>query len=132
MSGHRKWAAIRRSERDPGSRERIERYKQELREALSLAELRRARTLTQTRLSETLGMQQSAISRIERQADLYVSTLRSYVEAMGGRLELQAVFPDARIPIGSFGSITPERPEDHGANGVPGGGSETSSEPAAE
>ncbi|MGH8897945.1 MAG: XRE family transcriptional regulator [Egibacteraceae bacterium] len=59
----------------------------------SLAQLRRARQLTQTQLAKTLGKPQPEISRIERQTDVLVSTLRSYVEAMGGELELVARFP---------------------------------------
>ncbi len=59
----------------------------------SLAALRRARQLTQTQLAKTLGKPQPEISRIERQTDVLVSTLRSYVEAMGGELELVARFP---------------------------------------
>ena len=60
---------------------------------MPLAQLRAARDLTQEHLARTLGVKQSAISRMERRADVYVSTLASYVEAMGGRLELRAVFP---------------------------------------
>lgn len=104
MTGHRKWSEIRKV-RGPEARARIERYKQEMREAMSLAELRRARAMTQMQLATALEMRQSAVSRLEHQADLYVSTLRSYVEAMGGELRLEAVFPDARVPIRSFASV---------------------------
>ncbi len=64
-----------------------------------------SRRPTQAQLAAALEMQQSAISRLERQTDLYLSTLRGYVEVMGGSLHLEAVFPDARAPIITFGSL---------------------------
>jgi len=60
----------------------------------ALAELRKARHLTQVQLAKALGISQGEVSRIEHQADLFVSTLRSYVEAAGGDLVLVARFPD--------------------------------------
>lgn len=60
----------------------------------TMAELRRARQLTQVALAEALGTSQGEVSRIERQTDLYLSTLSRYVEAMGGELELVARFDD--------------------------------------
>jgi DNA-binding XRE family transcriptional regulator len=67
-------------------------------EELSLRDLRKAHELTQTRMAETLGLGQDGISRIEQRSDLLISTLRSYVEAMGGKLHLVAEFPD-RPPV---------------------------------
>jgi transcriptional regulator with XRE-family HTH domain len=64
-----------------------------------LGELRRAREMTQVALAEQLNMVQPSVSRLERQADLYISTLRRYIEALGGRLELRAVFPDLDYEI---------------------------------
>lgn len=60
----------------------------------SLGALRRARTLTQVQLAKTLDVTQAQVSRIEHQADLYLSTLRSYLQAMGAELELIARFED--------------------------------------
>jgi Helix-turn-helix domain len=57
-----------------------------------LSELRHARHMTQ--VAARLHMVRPSVSRLERQADLYVSTLRRYIEAIGGRLEIHAVFPD--------------------------------------
>jgi len=105
MSGHRKFAEIRTDRDDPGRRERVAGYRQELREAMSLGDVRRARELTQAQLGMALEMPQSAISRLERQTDLYVSTLRSYVEAMGGELVIEAQFDDRRLVIGTFSSL---------------------------
>lgn len=67
---------------------------------LSLRALRKARTMTQEQLAETLSIAQGDVSKLERRADLYVSTLRRYIEAMGGELEIVARFPDgAEIPV---------------------------------
>ena len=114
MSGRRKWSEIRRSS-GPEGEAQVEQYKRALREAISLAELRRARRLTQGQLATVLDMQQPAVSRLERQTDMYLSTLRSYVEAMGGTLSLEAVFPDARVPITMLAGLgEDEQPEDAG------------------
>jgi len=67
-------------------------------EEMSLRDLRKAHELTQSRMAEALGMGQDGISRIEQRSDLLLSTLRSYVEAMGGQLRLIAEFPD-RPPV---------------------------------
>jgi transcriptional regulator with XRE-family HTH domain len=74
-------------------------------EEMSLRDLRKAHELTQTRMAEALGMGQDGISRIEQRSDLLLSTLRSYVEAMGGQLRLIAEFPD-RPPVHLAGIST--------------------------
>lgn len=84
---------------DPARAERIDEIKRGIYVALALAELRRDCDLTQTELAKILGVSQTNVSRIERGDDLYVSTLRSYVEALGGRLELRAVFEDRDVGI---------------------------------
>jgi DNA-binding XRE family transcriptional regulator len=66
-------------------------------EEMPLQRLREARHLTQARLANVMGVSQSEISKIERRTDVYVSTLGSYVEAMGGRLDISAIFPDGGI-----------------------------------
>jgi DNA-binding XRE family transcriptional regulator len=65
---------------------------------MSLRDLRQAHLLTQQRMGEFLGIGQEGVSRLEKRSDLLISTLRSYVEAMGGRLQLVAEFPD-RPPV---------------------------------
>ena len=62
-------------------------------EYLTLKELRKARDLTQHQLAETLGIRQATVAQMEKRSDLMLSTLRSYVEAMGGRLSLTVEFP---------------------------------------
>jgi DNA-binding XRE family transcriptional regulator len=80
-------------------REAVEQRAAELiAEELNLREMRRLRKLTQARLSRKLKIGQEGISRIEKRGDLYLSTLRNYVEGVGGRLSLVVEFPD-RAPI---------------------------------
>ena len=67
-------------------------------EELNLRELRRARKLTQSRLSKKLKIGQEGVSRIEKRSDLYLSTLRSYLEGVGGELTLMVKFSD-RPPV---------------------------------
>ncbi len=76
-------------------------------EEMTLRELREALTLTQTRIAETLDIGQDSVSRLEKRSDLLLSTLRSYVEAMGGRLSLIAEFPN-REPVSLSGLTTME------------------------
>jgi transcriptional regulator with XRE-family HTH domain len=66
---------------------------------MALDELRTARRITQESLAKVLGVKQSAISKIERRTNMYVSTLESVIEAMGGRLEIEAVFPDGKVKL---------------------------------
>ncbi|MBI3916098.1 MAG: helix-turn-helix transcriptional regulator [Betaproteobacteria bacterium] len=77
-------------------RAKIERRASEL--ATTLKDMREAFAHTQVELAQSLGVGQDTISRIERRSDMLLSTLRRYVEAMGGRLELVARFPN-RSPL---------------------------------
>jgi transcriptional regulator with XRE-family HTH domain len=65
---------------------------------MTLWDLRKARELTQERMAELLKIRQDSISKLEKPSDLLLSTLRSYVKAMGGKLQLTARFPD-RPPV---------------------------------
>jgi len=67
-------------------------------EEMSLRDLRQALKPTQDQLADSLGIGQDGVSRLEKRSDLLLSTLRSYVEAMGGQLELIAEFPN-RPPV---------------------------------
>jgi transcriptional regulator with XRE-family HTH domain len=79
--------------------------------AVSLRALRKARVMTQEQLAESLSMAQGDISKLERRADLYVSTLRRYIEAMGGELKIVASFPDgAEIPVAIAESLDDQDP----------------------
>ena len=68
-------------------------------DALALAQLRQSRNVTQVQLADTLGISQGNVSRLEGRSDVYLSTLRSYVEALGGHLEIAAVFDDERVTV---------------------------------
>jgi len=90
----------------PGERrQRIEQRAADLiAEELNLREVRRLRKLTQARLSKRLKIGQEGVSRIEKRTDLYLSTLRSYVEGLGGKLSLTVEFPDrAPVVLSGFG-----------------------------
>lgn len=69
---------------------------------LPLAELRKARHLSQEQLAAELAVKQPAIAKIEKKTDMYISTLRRFVEAMGGELEISAHFPDGDVRISQF------------------------------
>jgi transcriptional regulator with XRE-family HTH domain len=79
----------------PERRAKIEARAQELiLENMTLQDMRKARKLTQESMAELLGIRQDSVSRLEKRTDLLLSTLRSYVKAMGGDLKLVAEFPD--------------------------------------
>lgn len=103
-----KWSEIRRKQslaREARVKSKIER---EI-ERLPLTELRKARLMTQARLAEILRVNQGAISKIEKRSDMYLSTLRSYVEAMGGSLDIRAIFPDGEIVLEQLGEMIEPR-----------------------
>jgi transcriptional regulator with XRE-family HTH domain len=66
---------------------------------VDLARLRASRGSTQIEMAAALAISQGGVSRLERRQDLLLSTLREYVEALGGHLELRAVFPDGSVEI---------------------------------
>ena len=83
----------------PAQRRKVEaRAAQLIAEEMTLQELRHARKLTQVRMAKALGIGQDGVSKLEKRADLMISTLRKTVEAMGGTLSLVAEFPD-REPV---------------------------------
>jgi len=88
--------------RSPESQARAEALYQKLREEMPLHELRQAKALSQETLAKTLHVNQAAISRMERRTDMYISTLRNYIRAMGGELEIIATFPEGQVKIENF------------------------------
>ncbi len=70
--------------------------------SMPLEEIRKARQMTQVKLAEELGVNQGEVSKIEHRTDIYLSTLAGYVEALGGKLEIRAVFPDGEVRITQF------------------------------
>ena len=81
----------------PARRKKVEKRAAELiAEEMTRQELRRARERTQVQVAKELGITQDSVSRLEQRSDLLLSTLRSYVEALGGSLSLIAEFPDQK------------------------------------
>ncbi|MFL1504935.1 helix-turn-helix domain-containing protein [Pseudomonas sp. O64] len=76
-------------------------FRQPLKE-MPLHELRKAQQLSQERLAKALNINQAAVSKMERRTDMYISTLRDYIRAMGGELEIIATFPGGRVKIDNF------------------------------
>lgn len=89
----------------PEAQKRVEEKVDEEYQALALAELREAQDLTQVQLAEKLGIDQGAVSKIERRTDMYLSTLRNVIQAMGGQLELTARFPTGRVRVLTFRDV---------------------------
>lgn len=85
----------------PGAKARLAVKRAETLEEMRLYELRHAEAVSQAELAGRLDVTQGAISKLEHSEDVRVSTLRQYVEALGARLELVAVFEDEerRVPI---------------------------------
>jgi transcriptional regulator with XRE-family HTH domain len=83
-------------------RERIEERAKAMLLAMALQDLRQKRHLTQQQLAERLNLQQAAVSKMENQSDMHISTLQRIVAAMGGTLKLVAQFPDEEVIINQF------------------------------
>lgn len=110
MAGHKKWSEIRHKATGADLERRQaaadERLQAELdAHAVSLAALRRARSMTQVQLAKALGLSQPQVSRIESQTDLLLSTLRSYIEAVGGELVVMARLPGSEEVELSFEEV---------------------------
>ena len=95
----------------PEMRTRVEAGTQELiEEEMTLRDLRSVQHLTQKSMAEILGVEQDSVSRMERRADMLLSTMSSYVEAMGGKLCLIAEFPNRRPYAVKLGDLTEKGP----------------------
>lgn len=97
----------------PDRRARIEAETDRLyEEHLTLQELRKAKALTQVQLAEILNIRQATVAQMEKRSDLMLSTLRSYVEAMGGRLNLVVEFPDREpVSLAGLGDLATAKPK---------------------
>lgn len=89
----------------PERRKRIDAKKTELRAAMALHELRKARAMTQKAIGEALHVNQPAVAKLERRTDMYVSNLRAYIEAVGGKLSIVARFPQGDVAITNFSDV---------------------------
>jgi len=91
-----------RTKMSPASRARAGKRAKEMLAEMPLCEVRHAREMSQKRLAEVLRINQASVSKLERRTDMYISTLRSFIEAMGGQLEIKAIFPDGAVRISQF------------------------------
>jgi transcriptional regulator with XRE-family HTH domain len=94
----------------PATRKRIDSRARAAAKELGLDDLRRARRMSQEALAESMNTTQAHISRLERRADVYISTLRRYIEALGGELRIVASFGDGRhgeLEIERFADLEP-------------------------
>lgn len=85
------WSPERIAEVEAGAREMLL--------EMPLYRLRQARNMTQDELASAMGTTQASVSKLERRSDVYLSSARRYVEAMGGELEITARFPDAAFRL---------------------------------
>ncbi|TDR94429.1 XRE family transcriptional regulator [Enterovirga rhinocerotis] len=104
MAGRRSFAEL-RARMSPEAQAEAEVEARRLGEEMDLAEVRRALKLSQEELGQTLQINQGSVAKIEKRTDMYVSTLRRFIEAMGGELEIVARFPDRAVKIRSFSDL---------------------------
>lgn len=102
MTGHRPFRELTKAF-SPERKERVADNAAALETALALHELRKTRAMSQEELAAKLAVGQPAVAKLERRADMYVSNLRRYVEALGGTLEITARFPDGAVTIAEVG-----------------------------
>ena len=94
-----------RARMTPESQSRASKKAHAMLAEMPLNELRQARGLSQKMLAEVLHIQQPAVAKLEKRTDMYLSTLRSHIEAMGGQLEIVARFPDGAVKISNFSDL---------------------------
>src|SRR5579863_6881192 len=93
----------------PKARARSDAKAQKMTEEMALSELRQAMGITQERLAKALRINQAGVSKIESRSDIFVSTLRKAIRAMGGELEIRAKFPTGEVKIRHFGRLSKRR-----------------------
>lgn len=86
----------------PEARARAAALTRKMLKEMPLQELRQARSLSQEELAQVLHVEQASISKLERRTDMYISTLRRFIKAMGGELEIRATFADGEVRINQF------------------------------
>ncbi len=104
MSGHHPFSNLTKTF-SPERKARTAAKVRELLAEMALHELRQARERSQHDLARELKVGQPAVAKLERRADMYVSNLRRYVEALGGKLEITAKFSDATVSITNFSEL---------------------------
>jgi transcriptional regulator with XRE-family HTH domain len=104
MTGHRPFTDLRKR-MTPERRARNAAATARTLASMALHELREARERSQEQLARELKVGQPAVAKLERRADMYVSNLRRYIEALGGSLEITARFPDGTVTITNFSDL---------------------------
>lgn len=94
-----------RKKLSPDAQRRARKKTANMMSKMALHELRQARNFSQEKLAKLLDKKQGSVSRLEKQADMYISTLRHYIEAMGGKLDIVARFSDVEIQVDQFERI---------------------------
>lgn len=103
-----KWREVRRTH-PPEVEDVIRQRVKDAAGVMTLYQLREARKLTQVSLAKVLEVNQGAVSRMEKRTDMYLSTLRSYIQAMGGQLQVKAIFPEGEVEIEQFENMSDSR-----------------------
>jgi predicted transcriptional regulator len=106
MTGHRPFGELTKTF-TPERRARMAAKAAVLREEMTLEELRKSRSLSQEDLASAMVVGQPAVAKLEKRADMHVSNLRRYIEALGGTLEITARFNDASAVISKVGESAP-------------------------
>lgn len=96
---------ILRNKMSPEARAKAKAKADVMMQEMLLSELRQARKLSQEKIAASLKVKQGAISKLERRTDMYISTLRGFVKAMGGDLEITVRFPEGSVKINQFEEI---------------------------
>ncbi len=89
----------------PEAQTKVTQKMDQMLQEMPLHELRQARGLSQKMMAEALHIQQPAVAKIEKRTDMYLSTLRSHIQAMGGELEIVARFPEGSVKIQNFSEL---------------------------
>ncbi len=95
-----------RATMSPESRARSDNKARQLMAEMALSELRRARGLSQEALANVLHVKQPSIAKFEQRTDMYISTLRDHIRALGGELEIVARFPEGDVKITNLGALS--------------------------
>ncbi len=104
MTGHRPFSELTKGF-SPVRKARTAAKVHALKAEMALADLRQARERSQEELARELRVGQPAVAKLEKRADMYVSNLRRYIEALGGSLEITARFPEGAVNITNFGDL---------------------------
>ncbi len=94
-----------RAKMSPEARQRAEARTQEMLAEMPLHQLRQALRLSQDEIAEVMEVGQASVSKLERRTDMYLSTLRRFIEAMGGELEINACFPEGCVRISQLSNV---------------------------